>query len=148
VKDPEFGVAATIASFYGPAIVGAISKGLGALRAAAAAGETIGGLGAAERAVGATESAYSVASKGGRHAGFLRQAEQWSTAQLQRAERSFQRMIEMHEAKIADPASHVSDWTTQSTRYQEGLVRHWGQEITSFSEQQSITQEIISRRGR
>ena len=97
--------------------------------------------------MGAAESAYSVAANGGRNAGFLGQAEQWTTPQLQCAEGSFQEMIELHEAKMADPAAHAADWGTRSLQAQEGLLRHWDKEITNFVEQQSIVQEILFRRG-
>jgi RHS repeat-associated protein len=101
----------------------------------------------AERSAGAAESAYSVASNGGRHAGFLRQANGWNNGQLQRAESSFQAQIEAHESKLGNPSKYAADWGVRSPEAREGLLRHWGKEISNFSEQQSIVQEIIFRRG-
>ncbi len=103
--------------------------------------------GTAARSVGAAESSYSVAANGGRNAGFLRHANRWSTGQLQRAEASYQAQIEIHEAKIADPARYAADWMTRNSQAQEGLLHHWGKEISNFSQQQSIVQEILFRRG-
>jgi hypothetical protein len=97
------------------------------------------------RSVGAAESAFSVALKGGRHSGFLRGAERMSVSQLQRAERSFQGQIELHEAKIANPGAYVNEWGSLDVREQEGLLRHWGKEIGNFSDQQSIVQELLRR---
>jgi hypothetical protein len=71
--------------------------------------------------------------------------ERISGPQLQRAERSLQAQIELHEAKIANPAAHVSEWGSLGAREQQGLIRHWGKEIGNFSEQQSIVQELLRR---
>jgi hypothetical protein len=100
---------------------------------------------AEEAPVGAAESAYSQAANGGRNSGFLRQAAQWSRTQLKRAFRSFQ--IEVHEAKIADPASYASDWANMSEQAQQGLINHWYKEIELFSAQQSIVEELLFRMG-
>jgi len=97
------------------------------------------------RSVGAAESAFSVASRGGRHAGFLKQAQRWSVTQLQRAERHLQAQIELHEAKIADPPRHAVDWATRSPEAKQGLIRHWEKEIHIFADQQSILQEAFRR---
>ena len=90
---------------------------------------------------------YSIAANGGRHANFLEQAEELTDAQLTRADSSFQAQIEAHEAKIADPAGYAESWNEMSPQAQQGLINHWGKEINNFSDQRSIVQEILWRRG-
>jgi hypothetical protein len=141
-------------------LVGALGKGAEATEAVAAGAGAAVRTGAADavganaaragttvipQSIGAAESAFSVASRGGRHSGFLRGAERMSRQQLQRAERSLQAQIELHEAKIANPAAYVSRWESLEAREQQGLIRHWGKEIGNFSEQQSIVQELLRR---
>ncbi len=132
---------------YSNAVGTAVTMGVGVIAGKVAAPGAAVAAEEASRSVGAAESAFSVAANGGRNAGFLRQAEGWTPGQLQRAERSFQEMIELHEAKIANPSAHAADWATRSPQAQEGLLRHWAKEIANFSEQQSIVQEILFRRG-
>ena len=100
-----------------------------------------------ESSAGAAESAFSVAAGGGRNSGFLRQTSGMTDAQLERSASSFQAQIEAHEAKLADPAAHAADWSGRSVQAKEGLMRHWSKEIQNFSEQQSIVQELLFRRG-
>ena len=46
----------------------------------------------------------------GKHAGFLKQAQSFTRSQLNRAANSFQRQIELHEAKMANPGNFISEW--------------------------------------
>jgi hypothetical protein len=81
------------------------------------------------QSVGAAESPYSIAANGGRNQGFLSEAQRWTSAQLERAIRSFQAQIEAHEAKLADPAANAVDWSARSPVAQEGLLNHWLKEM-------------------
>lgn len=56
-------------------------------------------------------------------------------------------MIELHEAKIENPAAYAADWGTRSVQAQQGLLRYWAKEITNYAEQQSIVEELLFRRG-
>lgn len=97
----------------------------------------------APRAVGAAESAFSVAARGGRHAGFLRQAQGMTPAQLERTARHLQQGISRHQGYLQKPASHVPNWSTLRPQHQQNLIRHWNQEIRTFSEQQSIVMHLL-----
>ena len=59
---------------------------------------------------------------------------------LKRAIRKYQKQINVHEEKIANPAKHISDWDSLDPRMQEGLKRHWNKEIRNFN--QSIQDRI------
>jgi hypothetical protein len=95
------------------------------------------------RAAGAGESAFSIASRGGRHAGFLQRASSMSPRELQRTASTLQKRIEIHEGYIGNPLSHVPNWNSLRPAHQQNLLNHWGQEITTFAEQQSIVQQLL-----
>lgn len=86
----------------------------------------------------AVESALKIARDGGKHKGFLKQAEGMTSAQRGRTSKSLQKQIEKHEAKIDNPADFVDDWDGMSPQHQEGLVKHWQKEIDNFTKQQQI----------
>lgn len=96
------------------------------------------GGGITPRHLGAAESPLSIAQRGGRHSGFLRQAKKWTSAQRTRASRNFQKQIELHEAKIDNPGGFIEGWEAMSPQHQQGLIRHWEKEIANFADQQSI----------
>jgi RHS repeat-associated protein len=110
-------------------------------------GRTLGGAARAApvvpRAAGAAESAFSIASRGGRHAGFLERASSMSPRELQRTADTLQKRIEIHEGYIDNPLSHVPDWNSLGPGHQQSLLTHWGQEIATFAEQQSIVQQLL-----
>jgi|SRR5690349_11732089 len=93
--------------------------------------------------VGAAESAFSLASRGGRHAGFLNRAMSMSSKELQRTSNSLQKRIEIHEGYLANPAIHVPNWRSLRPGHQQSLLNHWGQEISTFAEQQSIVEQLL-----
>lgn len=95
------------------------------------------------RSVGAAESALSIAARGGKHAGFLKQAQSFTRSQLNRAANSFQRQNKLHEAKMANPGNFISEWGSMTPVQQQGLLGHWADEITNFAEQQSIVQGLM-----
>jgi RHS repeat-associated protein len=136
----------------GPALVAAAEgfaathPGAVALATGVAAGEggiVMGGGNLVPRSVGAAESALSIAERGGPNAGFLRQVQGWSRTQLERAVRSFQKQIELHEGYITDPASHVRGWGSMNSIQRDGLLNHWARELKNFSDQQSIASGLI-----
>jgi RHS repeat-associated protein len=98
-----------------------------------------------ERSLGAAESALSIAQRGGLHSGFLKQAMGYSRTQLERAASSFQRQIELHEAKMDNPATYIPNWGSMTGVQQQGLMSHWAKEISNFSDQQSIVWSLIGR---
>lgn len=98
-------------------------------------------LNAAER--GSISAASSVASRGGRNAGFLKRARAMSKQELERSARKLQRVIDKHKGYLLDPSVHVPDWLSYRTERQLNLLKHWQAEITTFSEQLSIVQDLL-----
>ncbi len=95
------------------------------------------------RHLGAAESPFSIAERGGRHAGFLRNARKMSDSQMVRARTNLQKQIEIHEAKIDNPREFIDTWDTMDPRRQAGLIRHWYKEIDDFADQQSILGALL-----
>ncbi|MBX3185006.1 MAG: RHS repeat-associated core domain-containing protein [Polyangiaceae bacterium] len=97
----------------------------------------------APRSVGAAESSFSIASRGGRHAGFLKRARSMSRVELERTARSLQKGIEKHEGFLDNPAQHVPNWNKLRPEHQQSLIGHWQKEIATFAEQQSIVLQLL-----
>jgi hypothetical protein len=73
----------------------------------------------------APRSAYEIARAGGRHAGLLRTYQTKSTAEIQRALRSYERQVALHRQKLQSPEQFIQEWDQKSPRVQEALLRHW-----------------------
>ena len=91
--------------------------------------------------------AYEMARGGGRHAGLLRVYQAKSTAELRRALRSYERQVERHRQKIEYPEQFVQDWDTKSLRVQQGLRRHWQDDIIRNQELADVMLGILWERG-
>jgi hypothetical protein len=95
----------------------------------------------------AESSAYEVAKQGGRHAGLLRTYQGKSVEEIQRALRSYERQAELHRQKINSPDTFVQDWVRKSHRAQQGLLRHWQQDMTRNQELADVMRGILQERG-
>jgi hypothetical protein len=92
------------------------------------------------------QNAYEVARAGGRHAGLLRVYQEKSTAELQRALRSYERQVALHLQKIEHPEQCVQDWEQKSPRVQSGLRRHWQEDVVRNQELADVMQGILRER--
>ncbi len=70
-------------------------------------------------------SAYAIAQAGGRHAGLLRTYQTRSSAEIQRALRSYERQVALHRQKVQSPKQFLEEWDQKSPRVQQALLRHW-----------------------
>ena len=70
-----------------------------------------------------------------------------TSVQLRKGIRSFQKEIELHIAKIANPKDFCLDWDSKDERGKFGLIRHWQHEIRIF--ERSIQNRIdeLTKRG-
>ena len=91
-------------------------------------------------------NAYEVARAGGRHAGLLRVYQEKSTAELQRALRSYERQVALHRQKIEHPEQFVQDWDKKSPRVQSGLRRHWQEDVVHNQELADVMPGILQER--
>jgi hypothetical protein len=92
------------------------------------------------------QNAYTIARAGGRHAGLLRTYERKSTAEIQRALRSYERQVELHRQKIHSPEQFVQDWSTLRSHVQSGLLRHWQEDVVCNQELAEIMRGLLRER--
>ena len=92
-------------------------------------------------------SAYEVAKKGGRHAGLLRTYQGKTAEEIRRGLRSYERQVERHRQKMSSPETFVEDWVRKSSRVQQGLLRHWQEDLTRNQELVEVMRGILQERG-
>ncbi len=95
----------------------------------------------------AKQSAYEVARTGGRHAGLLRTYQRKSTPEIQRALRSYERQVDLHRQKVSGPGKFVKDWAKKSLHTQQGLLRHWQEDLARNQELADVMRGILQERG-
>jgi hypothetical protein len=95
----------------------------------------------------AESSAYEVAKQGGRHAGLLGTYQGKSVAEIQRALGSYERQAALHRQKMNSPETFARDWVRKSPRAQQGLLRHWQQDLTRNQELADVMRGILQERG-
>jgi hypothetical protein len=112
-----------------------------------ASGECAGEAKALEgpKSLGAAESPYSIAARGDRHSGFLREALEMTRRQLEKTARSLQKKIEEHEGFLENPSSHVDNWFSLRPSHQASLIEHWDREIADWIQQQQIAGYLLMR---
>jgi len=94
----------------------------------------------------APRSAYEIAKAGGRHAGLLRIYQAKSTAEIQRAVRSYERQVAMHRQKMHSPEQFIQAWDQKSSRVQQALLRHWQEDRVRNQELADIMRGILQER--
>ena len=92
-------------------------------------------------------SAYEVAKQGWRHAGLLRLYQGKSEEEIQRALRSYERQAALHRQKMSSPERFAQDWVRKSPRAQQGLLRHWQQDLIRNQELADVMRGILQERG-
>jgi hypothetical protein len=94
-------------------------------------------------------SAHEVAKQGGRHAGLLQLYQGKSVEEIQRALRSYERQAALHrqKQKMSSPERFVQDWVRKSPRAQQGLLRHWQQDLIRNQEVADVMRGILQERG-
>jgi hypothetical protein len=92
------------------------------------------------------KSAYETAKEGGAHAPWMKEQRRLGVRQLESAERSIRKQIEMHEAWISDPSSKIADWNDRDPRYQSGLLKKWQQDIKRQVEQVQIIRGVLQEK--
>jgi hypothetical protein len=91
----------------------------------------------------AEHNAYAIARAGGRHAGLLRVYQGKSTAEIQHALRSYERQVELHRQKLANPGKVIDGWRQRHFHVQRGLLRHWQEDLTRNQELAEVTRGIL-----
>lgn len=89
------------------------------------------------------EDPYDVAKSGGKHYGTYDTYKNKSISNIKSAIKSFDKQIQSHQRKIANPSKYVKNWGTRSVQYRQGIQNRWRVEINNFREQKSIMKGII-----
>jgi len=93
------------------------------------------------------KSAYEIAKAGGRHAGLLRTYWRKSVTEIQRALRSYEKQVALHQQKVSSPENFVKNWGKKSSRTQQGLLQHWQEDLIRNRELAEVMQGILQERG-
>ena len=93
-----------------------------------------------------SQSAYEIAKAGGRHTGLLRTYQAGSTAEIQRALRSYERQAARHRQKVHSPEQFIQAWDQKSPRVQQALLRHWQEDGARNQELADIMRGILQER--
>ncbi|MBR2518831.1 MAG: hypothetical protein IKE46_03470 [Selenomonadaceae bacterium] len=73
--------------------------------------------------------------------------EHQSPNQLRKGIRSLKKKIELHLAKIENPAKYCEDWHSRDERAKLGLIRHWRKEISDTEESIQNRIDELAKRG-
>jgi len=93
------------------------------------------------------KSAYEIAKAGGRHAGLLRTYWRKSVTEIQRALRSYEKQVALHQQKVSSSENFVKNWGKKSSRTQQGLLQHWQEDLIRNRELAEVMQGILQERG-
>ena len=95
----------------------------------------------------AKSNPFAVAKAGGRHAGLLKQYLEKSTRGVQKAMRSYEKVVQEHLDKLANPEKFATDWASKTPEEQLGLLRKWQKDIERNQELMEIMRGILRERG-
>lgn len=70
-----------------------------------------------------------------------------SIRSLEKGIKSYEKQIEKHRDKIANPKKYVEDWDRYDDRRKQGLIRHWEHEITTFKKNVDDNKRELNKRG-
>lgn len=93
------------------------------------------------------DKAYDIAKAGGKYSGALKEYIKRPTKDIQNAVRSYERQVEVHRQKLANPANYVPNWHTLRTEHQQNLLRHWQQDLERNAAHANIMRGILKERG-
>lgn len=70
-----------------------------------------------------------------------------SVAKLKKSIASWQKQVELHESKIADPESYDESWNSKTDKHKAGLLKHWQKEADTFKNDIAEAKDELSKRG-
>lgn len=90
--------------------------------------------------------AYIAAKNEGRHFPLIKEWSGKSLKEIQKSIKSYQKKIDLHKDKIANPSKYCPEWDTMDPRRQQALVnKRWPAEIQCYTEQRDILQTILDQ---
>lgn len=93
-----------------------------------------------------SSEAYITAKNGGKHARLIELNEGKSVKEIQKSIKSYEKLIELHKDKIANPSKYCPGWDAMDPRRQNALInKRWPAEIQCFTEEKDILQTILEQ---
>ena len=90
---------------------------------------------------------YIIARLGGNNDGHYNRFKNSSDSELKRGIRSFEKQIQQHHDKIANPQAHYPNWQNLDPRERDALLnRKWYKDIKRLTEQKEILECILKNR--
>lgn len=93
------------------------------------------------------ETDYLTAASGGKHHGkFVDFAKHLNSKQLEKSIRTYNKTIEEHKQKIADPRLIYPDWDSFDERQKAGYMRKWEKDIARNTQERNVAIGVLKRR--
>lgn len=93
------------------------------------------------------ETDYLTAASGGKHYGKLQNfINNYNNKQLVKSIRNYDKTIEEHSQKIADPRAFCPDWDSFDERYKVGLMKKWQKDLIRNTQERNIAIGLLKRR--
>jgi RHS repeat-associated protein len=143
-------VGCTVVPFV-PAFAGILIRGGKAIDKAVDAADAVAKATKVLDAVKATDDAvlqaYKVAKQGGRHSGTLQTYAKRTSKEIAKGIRSFDKQVEEHLQKLADPSAFAGNWEHMTDRDRERLLGFWRKEVENYQEQADVLRGLLQSMG-
>ncbi len=73
-------------------------------------------------------------------------ASSWNNSSVQRAERSYEKQVSLHNGKISNPREYDSSWDRKTTAQQDRLLKKWQKDADRNSELRVVMEYILQKR--
>jgi hypothetical protein len=90
--------------------------------------------------------AFQIAKEGGKHSGLLRTMMGAELKSLEKAVRSYEKVILEHTDKIANPGKYVEKWGSLSAVEQAGLIQKWQKDLARNTELKEVMRGLYEER--
>lgn len=91
--------------------------------------------------------AFQVAKQGGRHSGHYNTFLTKSTGELQKSVRNYEKQVDLHLEKIANPEKYADRWGSMLQAERDGLIKKWEKDAKRNQELADVMRGILRERG-
>ncbi|MEW6609859.1 MAG: hypothetical protein AB1414_20845, partial [bacterium] len=84
---------------------------------------------------------------GGKHSGLLENYAKRTPEEIQKAFKSYQKQVALHQEKLANPAKFAENWDKMSERERAGLLAKWNEDVIRNQELAEIMQYLLQAKG-
>ncbi len=92
------------------------------------------------------DDAYEIAKAGGKNSGLLKNYLNRPVQEIEDAVKSYEKNVEIHREKIANPETFAPGWGNRSKEEQEGLLRKWQKDLTRNQQQGDVMKGLLKER--